>query len=163
MRNSIDLDDLDRRLIERVRRDNQTPARILAESLGLSISAVLRRLRRLREEKVIIADVAVIDPALTGAALTMHVTVRLKTFSRQEADAFGHCVAQRPEVADGWEVIGEDHFMLKVQVATMQDYEVFCRETLDGDEGVESYRTAVSVRSILVDGSGLPDLAEVIV
>ena len=59
----IDLDDFDRRLLALVRHDNLQPARILADKVGLSLSAVLRRLRRMREEKVIIADIAVVDPA----------------------------------------------------------------------------------------------------
>lgn len=157
MKNISDLDDIDRRLIEFVRRDNLTPARVLADHLGLSISAVLRRLRRLREEKIIIADIAVIDPALTGAALTMHVTVRLKAYGRQEADAFARRIAGHPQVVSGWEVIGEDHFMLKVQVATMQEYDAFIRDALDSDDSVEAYKTAVSVRSILV-GPGAPSV-----
>src|ERR1700712_542688 len=73
MRKMVKIDDFDRRLLELVRRNNLEPARTLADKVGLSLSAVLRRLRRLRAEKVIVADVALIDPALTGAAITMHV------------------------------------------------------------------------------------------
>jgi DNA-binding Lrp family transcriptional regulator len=58
MRKNIDIDLFDRRLLELVRRDNLAPARELADEVGLSLSAVLRRLRRLRESKVIVADVA---------------------------------------------------------------------------------------------------------
>ena len=55
MRKMIDLDRFDRRLIELVCEDNLQPARALADKVGLSISAVLRRLRRLRDEGVIVA------------------------------------------------------------------------------------------------------------
>ena len=48
MAKKVDLDDFDRRLIAEVRRDNQQPARELAGKVGLSVSAVQRRLRRLR-------------------------------------------------------------------------------------------------------------------
>src|SRR5690606_31403980 len=67
-RKMIDLDRFDRHLLALVRQDNLQPARVLAERVGLSLSAVLRRLRRLREEKVIVADIALVDPALTGSA-----------------------------------------------------------------------------------------------
>lgn len=58
----IDRDDFDRRLLKLVRQNNLEPARTLADKVGLSISAVLRRLRRLRAEGVIVADVAVVTP-----------------------------------------------------------------------------------------------------
>src|SRR3546814_14408116 len=73
MRKMIDLDRFDRRLLDQVRVDNLQPARVLADKVGLSISAVLRRLRRLRAGGVIVADRAVITPALTGTALIMPV------------------------------------------------------------------------------------------
>lgn len=145
------LDDFDRRLLELVRHDNQTPARILAEELGLSISAVLRRLRRLREEKVIIADIAVLDPKLLGAAITIHVLVRLRQSGHQDRDDFAKAVGRRTEVTGAWEVAGEEHFILKVQVASMKDYDAFTREALDEEAGVEEFKTLVAVRSIVSD------------
>lgn len=59
---SASLDDFDRALLAQVQVNNQTPARQLAEKIGLSESAVLRRLRRLRSEGVIAADVSIVSP-----------------------------------------------------------------------------------------------------
>ena len=56
MRKRADLDEFDRRLIEEARCNNLQPARVLADKIGLSVSAVLRRLRRLRAERIIVAD-----------------------------------------------------------------------------------------------------------
>ena len=58
------LDRLDLALLRLVQQDNQLPARALAERVGgLSESAALRRLRRLRRGGVIAADVSVVRPA----------------------------------------------------------------------------------------------------
>src|SRR3546814_3053823 len=86
MRKMIDLDRFDRRLLDQVRVDNLQPARVLADKVGLSISAVLRRLRRLRADGVIVADRDVINPALTGSALIMHVLVRMEQEGAQTMD-----------------------------------------------------------------------------
>ena len=48
MTDFVTLDEFDRRLLARARRDNQEPARVTAQAVGLSESAVLRRMRRLR-------------------------------------------------------------------------------------------------------------------
>ncbi|HLH51391.1 MAG TPA: AsnC family transcriptional regulator, partial [Roseiarcus sp.] len=65
------LDKFDLALLDLVQRDNLTPARVLAERVGLSESAALRRLRRLRRAKVIVADVSIVQPAALGLPLTI--------------------------------------------------------------------------------------------
>src|SRR3546814_8267711 len=104
---------------------------VCSSDLGLSVSAVLRRLRRLREEKVIVADIAVINPALTGSALTMHVLVRMQQAGPQTMDGFAREIARHPEVTGAWDVTGDDDFLLKIQVGSMEEYDVYTRRVLD--------------------------------
>ena len=149
MRKLIDLDAFDRRLLELVRHDNLQPARLLADKVGLSVSAVLRRLRRLREEKIIVADMAVVDPALTGSALTMHVLVRMQQAGPQTMDAFAREIPKHPEVTGAWDITGDDDFLLKVQVGSMEEYDRFTRRALGEDRGVHSFKTLITIRHII--------------
>ncbi len=151
MRKKIDIDDFDRRLIDEVRRDNQQPARILADKVGLSVSAVLRRLRRLRAERVIIADHAIVDPALTGSALTMHVLVKMRQAGASVMDGFSRTLSSHPEVTAAWDVTGDDDYVLKVQVASMQEYDRFTRRALGEDRGVYAFKTLITIRTIIED------------
>lgn len=144
-----DLDDFDRRLLALVREDNQQPARVLADKVGLSLSAVLRRLRRLRDEQVIVADIAVVNPALTGSALTMHVLVRMQQAGPQTMDQFAREIVRHPEITGAWDVTGEDDFLLKVQVGTMEEYDRFTRRALGEDKGVHSFTTMIAIRNII--------------
>ena len=97
MPETVTLDDFDRRLLAMVRRDNLQPARVLAERVGLSESAVSRRLRRLRDEGVIVADVAVIDEARLERALTMHVLVEMEREGTGVLDALIARLTVRPD------------------------------------------------------------------
>lgn len=151
MQKMIDLDSFDRRLLELVRQDNLQPARTLADKVGLSISAVLRRLRRLRAEGVIVADIAVVNPALTGSAITMHVLVRMKEPGVRAMDAFARRIAACPEVAAAWEVTGDDDFVLKVQIGSMAEYDAFTRDALSDEQGVLSFKTLIAIRAIVED------------
>ena len=63
------LDAFDRRILARVQSDCHRPAESIAAEIGLSASAVQRRLRRLRERGVIRAEVALLDAAALGAGL----------------------------------------------------------------------------------------------
>lgn len=145
----IDLDAFDRKLLELVRHDNLQPARVLADKVGLSVSAVLRRLRRLREDKVIVADMAIVDPALTGSALTMHVLVQMQQAGPQTMDNFAREIVKNAEVTGAWDVTGDDDFLLRVQVGSMEEYDVFTRRALGEDKGVHSFTTMITIRHII--------------
>ncbi|MPT48444.1 MAG: Lrp/AsnC family transcriptional regulator [Sphingobium sp.] len=145
------MDSFDRKILDRVRRNNQEPARILAEKVGLSVSAVLRRLRRMREEKIIIADVAIVDPALTGSAITLHVLLKVKQANPQVVDDFARKIAAHSEVVAGWDVTGDDDFLLKVQVNSMKEYDEFTRRVLAAEAGIVSFKTLINIRTIKED------------
>lgn len=151
MQKMIDIDRFDRRLLELVRKDNLTPARVLADEVGLSISAVLRRLRRLRDDKVIVADVAVVDPVLTQSALTMHVLVRMAEPGRRALDVFAKRMMRYREVTGAWEVTGDDDFVLKLQIGSMEEYDAFTRDVLGEDNGVKSFKTLITIRTVVDD------------
>ncbi|WP_159995333.1 Lrp/AsnC family transcriptional regulator [Roseomonas sp. 18066] len=149
MKTGIDLDDFDRALLAEVQRDNQTPARILAERVGLSESAVLRRLRRLRRAGVIQADVAVVHPAVLGRPLTLHVLVSLEREGSALLDAFTRKLRGREEVRHAWYVTGEADFVLLLNLASMEAYEAFTREVFMDDPNVRGFRTIVAMREVV--------------
>lgn len=149
MTKSVTLDSFDRRLLELVRRNNLEPARSLAEKVGLSESAVLRRLRRLRKERVIVADVAIVDPARLNAGLTMHVLVEMEREGSALYNAFAAGVAARKEVLSAWHVTGSTDFLLTVTVPTMEAYETFTHEVLNDDRRVRSFTTLVGIREVV--------------
>jgi len=143
-----DLDRFDHALLEEMQRDNQTPARILAERVGLSQSAVLRRLRRLRAEKVITADVSIVSPAVLGVPVTIHVLVSLVRGS-QLADEFARKLGGRPEIRQASYVTGGADFVLHLQVESMEAYAAFAREVFHDDPNVSSFYTYVAMREVV--------------
>ena len=149
MPESVTLDRFDRTLLEAVRADNLTPARILAERVGLSESAVLRRLRRLRQEGVIVADVAVVHPAVLGTPLCLHVLVSLERETSDRLDAFVRGLRLRPEVRAAWYVTGEADFVIELRLGSMADYEAFTRAVFHDDPNVKAFRTLVAMRQVI--------------
>jgi DNA-binding Lrp family transcriptional regulator len=63
------LDGFDRDILDIIQRNCQLTAETIAEKVGLSISAVQRRLKRLREDGIIKAEVAVVDRKATGTPM----------------------------------------------------------------------------------------------
>lgn len=148
MMKDVDLDAFDHAILDRLRVNNQTSARILAEQVGLSESAVLRRVRRLRKTGVIIADVSVVDPAVLGAPLTIHVLVSLEREGTAALDEFERTIRARAEVQGAWYVTGEADFVLLLRVASMETYEKFAREVFHDNPNVRAFRTIIALREV---------------
>lgn len=146
---SVSLDRFDHALLARLRVNNQTPARELAAQVGLSESSVLRRLRRLRASGVITADVAIVDPAVLGRNLTIHVLVSLEREGLAMLEAFERRLRARPEVQGAWYVTGEADFVLQLQLGSMADYEGFTRAVFHDDPNVRSFRSIVALRRVV--------------
>ncbi len=77
------IDRADRALLDAVQKNNRLTSEELARIVNLSPTACQRRLKRLREEGVIEADVAIISPKAVGRGITMIVLVSLE---RERAD-----------------------------------------------------------------------------
>ncbi|MES2494912.1 MAG: Lrp/AsnC family transcriptional regulator [Pseudomonadota bacterium] len=149
MTNSVAIDDFDRRIIALVRRDNLQAARSIAEQVGLSESAVLRRLRRLRADGIIIADVALIDPNHLAPAITIHVLVELMQSGLKAEQAFARTLEQRPEVIAAWNVTGRTDFLIIVSVPSIEAYQRFADDILASDDNIRDFETLVSLRDIV--------------
>lgn len=149
MTNFVSLDAFDLRILARARRDVLEPARVTAEAVGLSESAVLRRLRRLRAEKVIVADVALVDPARVEPRILLHVTVEMDTQERRAVDAFDAALRRSPEVQAAWDVTGEADYLLQVAVRSMSDYSAFCRRELTAEAGVRAFQSMIVIREVV--------------
>lgn len=149
MTKSVDLDQFDRRIIAIVRRDNLEPARSIAAKVGLSESAVLRRLRHLRATRVIMADVALIDPARLAPSITIHVLVELIQSGLKAEQAFARKLDQRSEVIGAWNVTGRSDFMLIVTVPSIDAYQRFADDVLASDDNVRDFETLVSLREVV--------------
>lgn len=149
MTESVKLDDFDYRLLERVRRNTLEPARVVAEAVGLSESAVLRRLRRLRAEKVIVADVAVVDLTRIEPRIVLHVLVEMNTQERRVVDAFQAAMRASPEVQGCWDVTGETDYLVTVAVRSMTEYEAFGIRELVPERGVRAHRSMIVIREVV--------------
>jgi Lrp/AsnC family transcriptional regulator, leucine-responsive regulatory protein len=144
-----ELDGFDRALLGLVQANNLTPARILAEKVGLSESAVLRRLRRLRKSGVIMRDVSIVRPASLGRPLTLIVFLSLARETLVQIEKFTRALKKRPEVVSAWYVTGETDFVLLLQLADMAEYETFTQEVFMSDPNISRFTTLVSMRQAI--------------
>jgi Lrp/AsnC family transcriptional regulator, leucine-responsive regulatory protein len=137
------LDALDRRILALFRKNTRLPAASIGERVGLSATAVQRRLKKMREDGVILAESAQVDPAALGLGMTCIVGVDLERESAEAVDRFRERMRGYEAVQQCYHVTGENDFVLVVQVADIAAYEGFTRAALTADANVLSFSTQV--------------------
>lgn len=137
----IELDKIDRRILQILQRNNQLTNIELAEKAFVSPPTCLRRVRRLREEKVIVADVSLLDPFLVEKSLFVFIEVSLERQSEQLQREFEKKVDKLNEVMQCYMVSGDTDFILIVQVSDMKNYHQFVRRALTNDSNIRNFRS----------------------
>jgi Lrp/AsnC family transcriptional regulator, leucine-responsive regulatory protein len=101
------LDELDYHLLDLVQADARRPLHELGDEVGLSPSAVQRRLNRLRREGVIRSEVAVLEPDAVGAGLLAVVLVALFDDDPDKHAAFRELMRAEPAVQQCYTIVGQ--------------------------------------------------------
>jgi Lrp/AsnC family leucine-responsive transcriptional regulator len=118
---SLDLIDL--QLLEELQLNADRSNVELARRVGLSPTATLHRIRRLKDTGVINRIVAQLDPTAAGFPLHVYVTVTLPTHDDASYRRFTEAIKGMPEVISADSVTGETDVMLVVvarEVAELQ-------------------------------------------
>jgi Lrp/AsnC family leucine-responsive transcriptional regulator len=140
------LDKLDRQILRKLQDDGRATYDQLAEQVGLSPSAVLRRVKRLEESGVIARYVALVKPEAVGLGLTAYLNVRLEkhteSHKRNPMDLFRASVQTWPEVAECAALTGEMDYLLRVLVQDMAHYSRFIMDTLLKHPSVQDCKTS---------------------
>lgn len=137
------LDQFDLAILQEVQRNNRLTSDELGDLVHLSPSACQRRLKRLRAEKVIEAEVAILSPKAVGRAFTMVVMVSLERERADIIDKFKRAIRNTPEVMMGFYVTGDADFILILTAHDMDDYEQFTRRFFYENADIRSFKTLV--------------------
>lgn len=151
----MNLDALDRRILESLQRDASLTNQDLAEVVGLSPSACLKRVKRLRVSGVIDRVVALLNPEAIGACLYMVVEVVMKEDNKQLYQRFEKRVMEAPEVKQCYFVTGECDFVLIVSVPDLDAFDRFCNTVLYADSNMQKFRTMLSRKRSKFDTSAV--------
>lgn len=149
------LDNFDRRILEILQRDNKTPQREIARAVNLSAPAVQRRIRRMEDAKIILANTAMVDPVSVGLPITILVEVEMENEQAEKYDAVKRAFMAMPEIQQCYYVTGECDFILVINVSTMTEYEALTRKLFFSNNNVKRFRTFVAMDRVKV-GATIP-------
>jgi DNA-binding Lrp family transcriptional regulator len=139
----MELDRFDLAILDALQRDCRVAAERLGQALGLSATAVQRRIRRLKSEGAIEAEVAVLASGVMAAQVTVIVDLVFKQGLTAAIDAFKREAMAQPEIQQCFYVAGEYDFVLVVVSTSMADYERFTRRVFFPNDNIARFRSTV--------------------
>ena len=141
------MDRVDRALLSLLQEDSRQTADKLGEELGLSRSAVTRRIQKLTQTGIIAREVAILDDIVRGTRITAIVNVQFDRHAPGEADRFRRAIRALPEVQLFVEITGASDALLLVSVRDMDHFNVFAEE-LASMSLVRRYETSFVKRTL---------------
>jgi Lrp/AsnC family leucine-responsive transcriptional regulator len=120
------VEDIDRAIVGALTGDGRLSYTDLAERVGLSVSAVHQRVRRLEQRGVIAGYTARVSYEALRLPLTAFVAIR--PFDPSQPDDAPVRLAHLAEIDSCYSVAGEDFYMLLVRVAGPADLERLLQE-----------------------------------
>jgi len=148
------MDQLDRKILSIFQNDTRRTAQSIGSEVGLSMAAVQRRLKRMRETDTIRAEIAQLNGAALGVPITCIVTLSMAAPPKQ-LDNFKRQMRALPEVQQFYHVTGSKDFVLVVTASSMEAYGKFARKWFELNQNMARYETHVVLDQVKV-GLSLP-------
>lgn len=123
MSQTLSLDAIDKSLLRHVQQDASLSIEQLAERVNLSRNACWRRLKRLEDEGVIRARVALADPVKLNLELTVFIAVRTSRHDADWATRFHQAVQDIPELLGVYRTAGDIDYILHARVPNVAAYD----------------------------------------
>jgi len=141
------LDKISERILQELARDGRISNIDLAERVGLSPSACLRRVQELERSGVISGYRAVLNPAALGVGFVAYVAVGLSEHSKDAQEEFEKSISRSPEVRECHNITGNIEYLLRVEARDLADYKHFHTEVLGALPQVKSITSYVVMGS----------------
>jgi Lrp/AsnC family transcriptional regulator len=151
----VEIDRIDRGILDALQRDGSLSAADVASQVGLSTTTCWRRIQQLERSGVIKQRVALLDRAKLGLDVMVFVQVRLSTQGRDAIAQFDQAIRDRPEVLDCYTLTGEWDFWLRIVTHDMKEYEAFFLDHLSKIPNVQSVNSSIAV-TVVKESTVLP-------
>lgn len=146
-------DRISEQILQELSRDGRISNLELADRVGLSPSACLRRVQDLERSGVIKGYRAVLDRSKRGIGFVAYVTVGLNQHTKEAQESFERTISRAPEVVECHNITGSVEYLLRIEAEDLVAYKAFHTDVLGTVPQVNS------ITSYVVMGSPKDDRA----
>ena len=152
----VQIDRIDRQILEHLQNDGGLTNQQLAERVGLSPSPCSRRVKALEEAGIILGRKTLLDRRKLGLSLTVILQIGMDRHTPERFQEFEEQVATYPEVQELYLITGQQaDYILKVVVPDMEHYQQFLLNKVTRITGVSGVHSSFVMRRV-IDNTELP-------
>src|ERR1700728_4091390 len=140
-------DKVDRAILAHLQRDGRIANVDLADAVGLSPSACLRRVKALEADGVIAGYRAEISRARAGLGLTVFIGLKVSGHSRETSSQVEEALLTIPAVIACYVVSGADDFLVEAAVPDLGSYEQLLLDQIIAITRVTEARSTFAIRT----------------
>ncbi len=126
----VEIDNIDRKIIQSLQSDASQSVAALGEMVGLSQNACWHRIRRMRESGLLKSQVAVFDPHMLGYTLTVFAILKVREHSDSWTEKFAKAMTAIPEVIEFYRMSGEIDYIAKIYARDIQHYDLIYKKII---------------------------------
>ncbi|WP_179019876.1 Lrp/AsnC family transcriptional regulator [Winogradskyella forsetii] len=115
----------DKKLLELLQNDSKQTNKALAHALGLSVTAVYERIKKLENNGVVSHYVALVDKKKVDKDFVVFCNIRLVQHTKDYVVKFEREVAKLNEVLECYHISGDYDYLIKVLVEDMEAFREF--------------------------------------
>lgn len=145
---AIALDKIDRALLAELQDDGALTSDKLSERVGLSASAIHRRVRRLEKAGVIERRIAVVNPEAVGHGALFLVGIEVEREQRDLVEKLRRWIRSEPSIQQAYYVTGSSDYMLVVTASDIAAFDALMSELMAANPNVRRFTTNVVMSSI---------------
>jgi Lrp/AsnC family leucine-responsive transcriptional regulator len=145
-------DRVDRAIVTQLQRDGRIANVDLADAVGLSPSACLRRVKALEASGIIAGYHAEVSRGQAGLGLTVFIGLRVEGHSRETSSQVERALLAIPEVVACYVVSGSDDFLVEAAVPDLASYEQVLLDQILAIGPVTEARSTFAIRTVLARG-----------
>lgn len=145
-------DKIDRAIVSRLQRDGRIANVDLADAVGLSPSACLRRVKALEASGIIEGYHAAVSRTRAGLGLTVFIGLKVEGHSEETSSGIEQALLAIPAVVACYLVSGSDDFLVEAAVPDLASYEQLLLGRILAIPSVVEARSTFAIRAVLSRG-----------
>ncbi|MEM7207193.1 MAG: Lrp/AsnC family transcriptional regulator [Pseudomonadota bacterium] len=142
------IDSVDRKILNVLQHNSRISNVDLAETIGLSPSPCLARVKALSESGLIKKHVTLLDPLKLGLSLNVFIQISLVQQTKETLERFEQSIAELPEVLECYLMTGDSDYLLRVAVADVHELGEFILNHLSRSEEISNIRSSLSIKQV---------------
>ncbi|CAA0146632.1 Lrp/AsnC family transcriptional regulator [Tenacibaculum maritimum] len=142
------LDALDKRLINLLQINSKQTTKQLSLQLGLSVTAVYERIKKLEKEKIIKDYVALVNKDKIERSFLVFCHIKLEKHTKEYIAVFEKEINRLEEVTECFHVSGDYDYILKIYMKDMTAYREFMVDKLTALKHIGSTHSIFTIGEV---------------